>query len=132
MTQKNIDIMDMIVDRIAEGKKLSDALKTVYTKRTVEIPNFSKMMNKDVRELKMSMRTTNAFMRSKLTTIGKIAEFCKTNKITEAKAVGASSGVELLETILDWCWDHMDMKEKTAFLIDTVERNSSHIREELM
>lgn len=132
MTQKNIDIMDIIVDRIAEGKKLSEALKTVYVKRSVQIPNFDSMLDKDVRELKMSMRTTNALMRAKLDTIGKVAEFCNCQKITDAKSVGVSMGTELFETILDWCWRHMTTREKTAFLIDTVERNSENIRAELM
>lgn len=132
MTQKNIDIMDIIVDRIAEGKKLSEALKTVYSKRNVQIPHFERMMDKDVRELKMSMRTTNTLMRAKLDTIGKVTEFCNAHKITDAKAVGLSMGVELFETILDWCWNHMTMDEKKWFLIDTVERNSDNIRAELM
>ena len=38
MTQKNIDIMDIIVSKMAEGDKLSKALKRVYTQRHVYIP----------------------------------------------------------------------------------------------
>ena len=132
MTQKNIDIMDIIVDRIAEGKKLSEALKYVYVKRSVQIPKFERILDKDVRELKMSKRTTHALMHAKLDTMSKVADFCNAQKITDAKGVGPSMGTELFETILDWCWDNMTMDEKKLFLIDTVERNSDNIREELM
>lgn len=132
MTQKNIDIMAIIVDRLAEGKKLSEAMKIVYAKRSVQIPHFDRMMDKDVRELKMSMRTTNALLHSGLGTIGKVADFCHTKKITDAKGVGPSMGMELMESVLDWCWSHMTLNEQKDFLMDTVERNSDNIREEFM
>ena len=38
MTQKNIDIMDLIVNKMANGDRLSKALGDVYYKRNVLVP----------------------------------------------------------------------------------------------
>ena len=132
MTQKNIDIMDAIVDRMISGKKLSEALKIMYTKRNVQFPYFEHVTNKNVRELGMSVRTTNSLLRAKLRTIGDVVDFCGTKKITEVNNFGMSSGVELFETILDLCWSYMTTEERTEFLIDTIERNSKYLRKEFM
>jgi hypothetical protein len=107
-------------------------MKHVYVKRSVKIPHFDRMMDKDVRELKMSMRTTNAFLHAGLSTIGKVVDWCNVQNITAAKGIGPSMGTELMETVLDWCWSHMTLKEQQWFLMDTVERNSDNIREEFM
>lgn len=58
-------------------------------------------------------------------------EFCKGQKITEVMNLGRNSGIELFETILDYCWDHLSQEERVSFLIDTVERNGEHIRPEI-
>lgn len=128
MTQKNIDVMDIIVDKMAGGAKLSKALETVYEKRRVCIPYKEENFDVLVLDLGMSNRTTNALMRARLKTLGDIINFCKGNKITEAAALGKSSGTEIFETILDYSWDCMNEKERVSFLIDTVERNSKYIR----
>lgn len=132
MTQRNIDIMDIIVSKMAEGKTLSKALKLVYSKRNVAIPYNEEICNVAITSLPMSNRTSNALMRGRLRTIGEVIEFCKTEKITNITNLGRNSGVELFETILDYCWDHLSKNEKTAFLIDVVERNENYIKPELM
>lgn len=129
MTQRNINTMDTIVDMLTEGKKLSEALKLVYTKRNVAIPYTEEMLDVRVTDLKMSMRTTNALMRAHLKTIKDVVKFCKTEKITSLKTFGVSCGIELFETILDRCWSKMDNERRTDFLIDTVERNARYLRE---
>jgi len=132
MTQRNIDAMDIIVSKMAEGAKLSKALKLVYNKRSVNIPYNDKNSDVDLRDLKMTSRTTNALLRAGLRTIEDVIQFCCENEITKIKNLGISSGVETFETILDYCWEYMNEDEKTRFLIDTVERNSENIREEIM
>ena len=131
MTQRNIDVMDMIVSKMAEGDTLSQALKRVYNKRNVAIPYNEEIYDVAVTSLSMSNRTVNALMRGRLKTIGEVIEFCKTQKVTEVINLGRNSGIELFETILDYSWDHMSQKERVSFLIDTVERNSEHIRAEI-
>ena len=131
MTQRNIDVMDMIVNKMIEGDTLSKALKTVYNKRHVAIPHKEEIYEVSITSLSMSNRTVNTVMRGRLRTIGEVIEFCKTKKITEITNLGRNSGMELFEAILDYCWDHMDQKERVSFLIDTVERNSDNIREEI-
>lgn len=131
MTQKNIDTMDIIVNKLADGEKFSKALKTVYTKRNVVIPYHKEMGNVKITSLSMSNRTTNAVMRGKLKTIGEVVDYCNQQKITSVSNLGKTAGVELFESILDYCWEHMDKNEKAQFLIDTVERNSENIREEI-
>lgn len=132
MTQKNIYVMDVIVDKMAEGTRLSKALETVYEKRRVCIPYKEENFNVPVLDLNMSNRTANALMRARLRTLGDIINFCKEHKITEAATLGKASGTEVFETILDYCWDCMDEKERVSFLIDTVERNSKYIRAEII
>lgn len=131
MTQRNIDVMDIIVSKMVEGETLSKALKLVYTKRNVAIPHKEAIYEVAVTALPMSNRTMNALMRGRLRTIGDVIEFCKCQKITEVANFGKSSGIELFEAILDYCWDHMSQKERVSFLIDTVERNSDNIRAEI-
>ena len=131
MTQRNIDVMDIIVSKMAEGETLSKALKLVYNKRNVAIPYNEEIYDVAITSLPMSNRTVNAVMRGRLKTIGEVIEFCKTQKITEVTNLGKNSGIELFETILDYCWDHMSQEERVSFLIDTVKRNSEHIRTEI-
>ena len=129
MTQKNIDVMDIIVSKMAEGDTLSKALKRVYNKRQVVIPYNEENFNESVMKLDMSGRTTNTLLRAKLRTIGDVVRFCEDQKITKVTNMGVNSGIEVFESILDYCWNHMGQKERVSFLIDTVERNSDNIRE---
>ena len=129
MTTRNIDTMDTIVSMLAEGKKLSKALKLVYTKRNVAIPFTEEMLDVRVTDLGMATRTSNALMRAHLRTVDDVVEFCKTEKVSKIKMLGTSSCIELLETILDHCWSKMDNERRTNFLIDTVERNARYLRE---
>ena len=131
MTQRNIDVMDMIVTKMEEGEKFSKALKAVYTKRNVVIPYCEEMNNVVITSLPMSNRTINVVMRGKLQTIGEVIDYCNQKKITSIPNLGKTAGIELFETILDYCWEHMNKNEKTQFFIDTVERNSENIRDEV-
>ena len=131
MTQKNIDVMDIIVSKMVEGDKLSKALQRVYSKRNVVIPYNEESFSVSLMGLGASSRATNALLRARLRTVGDVVEYCKTNKITEIVNLGRNSGIEIFEAILDYCWDHMSQKERVSFLIDTVERNSGNIREEI-
>lgn len=131
MTQRNIDVMDIIVSKMEDGTKLSKALKLVYNKRHVYIPYNENIFNVSLMALGMTSRSTNALLRAGLRTLGDVISFCNKHKITEIANVGQSSGIEVFETILNYCWDHMDNDERTDFLIDTVKRNSEYIREEI-
>lgn len=127
MTQRNIDAMDAIVNKLAEGKKFSDALKTVYSKRKVRVPYNDVNLGAHVTSLGMSMRTTNALLRAKLNTVGDVISFCNKEKLTDLSSMGKASGVEVLETILNYCWDNMSEDSKEQFLINTVELNECHL-----
>lgn len=132
MTQRNIYVMDVIVDKISSGEKLSSALKAVYSKRHLCIPYDETKLETHVVELGLSMRTTNALMRSGLNNVGKIIEFCNTKKITSIPNLGKTSGIELFEKILDYFWDNMSNDDREWFLIDIVNRNSDHICAEII
>lgn len=127
MTQKNINTMDVIVDFMTNGAKLSEALKHVYSKRNVAVPFNDEMLDVDIKSLKMTARTTNALLRARLKTIKDVVEYCQCDKITNISNLGNNSGKEVFERILDYCWDHMSKNEKTKFLIDTVERNAEFV-----
>ena len=132
MTQRNIDIMDLIVDKMAAGKTLSDALKDVYVKRNVEIPFDDKDLNVSIKKLGMSNRTTYALMRGKLLTLADVVKYCEKQKITTVNLLGKTAGIETFETMLNYLWSKMSKQRRVEFLIDTVERNQGNIREELM
>lgn len=131
MTQRNIDVMDVIVSKMAEGDKLSKALSRVYSKRKLTIPYSERSFEVSVTDIGLSSRAVRALIRTKLMTLGDVVEFCKEHNITEITNLGINSGVEIFEAILDYCWDHMSQEERVSFLIDTVERNSEYIREEI-
>lgn len=128
MTQKNIDAMNMVVEKMVEGETLSQALKTVYHKRHVFIPYNDEWFDVSVMSLGMSPRATNALMRARLTKVSEVVDYCQKNKITEIINLGEKCGIEIFEAILDHCWGLMTNDERTTFLIDTVERNSLYLR----
>lgn len=131
MTQRNIDTMDIIVTKIADGMPLSMALSEVYTKRNVCIPYKEKYCKVKIMDFGMSSRTTNALLRAKFRTIGDVIEFCGEKKITDIVGFGKSSGTEFFESMLNYCWAKMSNDERVNFLIDTVERNSDYLRAEI-
>ena len=131
MTQKNIDTMDFIVSLLAQHKKISKTLGYVYDKRHLILPHNAKWYKIHVMDLGMTKRTTNALMRSHLTTVQDIIDYCETSSIKDIKTFGQAAGVELLEAILDICRDNMTEKQRVKFLIDTVERNQCHLRKEI-
>ena len=132
MTQRNIYAMDMIVNKMAEGDKLSKALNGVYSTRNVCIPYKDEYCDVLLIDFGMSRRSTNALLRAKMRRLGDVIDFCKEKKITDVAGVGKDCGIEVFETILDYCWAHMTAKEKELFLIDTVERNGAYIRPEIV
>lgn len=131
MTQRNIDTMDMIVGLLAQHKKISKALGYVYDKRHLVLPHNEKWYQIHVTDLGMTKRTTNALMRAHLTTVQDVIDYCKESTIKDIKTFGQAAGEELLETILDICWDNMTEQQRVKFLIDTVERNEHHLRKEI-
>ena len=128
MTQKNVEIMDVIVDKMTGGMSLAKALGFVYSKRRVCIPCKDEYYAAFLMDVKMSRRPINSLLRAKMRKIGDVIEFCKEKKITDIPGIGIDSGIEVFESILNYCWDHMSNDERTDFLIDTVERNSGYVR----
>ena len=128
MKQTNIDALDAIVNELAAGKKISEALSAVYTKRNVAIRFNADEAIIDVRNLGLSNRGANALVRSRLKTLGAVLTYMETDKITELRNFGHTSCIELCEAILDYYFDRMSMREKEEFLIDTVIRNECYLK----
>ena len=126
MTQKNIDTMAIIVDELANGKKLADALKEVYTKRTVVLPYNEGILSVEVTKLDMPLKITNTLMRAKLKTLMDVVNYCDNQKIRTVKGLGEISAIELFETIVNYTWDHMSSDERTEYLISIVEKNEEY------
>lgn len=126
-----IETAHLIASKMVEGKKLSKVLALVYDKRELVIPSDTSVLDVRIMDLKMTNRTTNALMRAKLTTIREVAAYCEKQKLTDVRLLGTGSGIELLETILDYCWDRMTSSERVELLLDIAERNEHNLREEL-
>ena len=132
MTERNIEIMDVIVDKMVAGKKLTEALKDVYVKRNVVVPFDDEDLNVSVEKLGMSKKTTYALMRGSLFTLADMVKYCEKKKITTIRLLGVSAGVEAFETLIDYLWGKMDKQTRAEFLIEIVERNQGNVRAELM
>ena len=132
MTERNIEIMDVIVDKMIAGKKLTEALKDVYVKRNVAIPFDDEDLNISVEKLGMSKKTTYALMRGKLFTLADMVRYCEKRKLTTIRLLGMNAGLEAFETMVDYLWGKMDKQMRAEFLIDIVERNTGNLRAELM
>jgi DNA-directed RNA polymerase alpha subunit len=124
-----MNTIDTILTELASGKKISEALCNVYSKRNVAIPYSEKLLNVDVRDLDMSARVVNALMRAHLFTLNDVIRFVEQgHKLSEVRHMGEGSCVNLMETILDYMWESMDVKERAEFLIDTVVRNEGYLK----
>ena len=132
MTERNIEIMDVIVDKMVAGKKLTEALKDVYVKRNVAIPFDDEDLNISVESLGMSKKTTYALMRGGLFTLADMVKYCENKKITTIRLLGMNAGLEAFETMVDYLWGNMDKQMRAEFLMDIVERNTGNLRAELM
>lgn len=128
MTQRSIDTMNMIVNKIKQGEKLSQALKSVYYKRHMFIPYNEEWFDVPVTTLEMPSRAINALMRARLRKVSDVVDYCQTHKITDIVNLGERTGIKIFETILDYCWERMTDDERTSFLIETVEQNSAYLR----
>jgi DNA-directed RNA polymerase alpha subunit len=128
MTTRNVELMSIIVDELANKKTFSQALKTVYVKRSVGIPFNTKEMNIEVEKLGLTTRSLWALKRTHLDTVNDVIEHISEKGVKNIKNFGVACGTEVFEAILDWCWNHMTKEQQTEFLIDTVVRNSGNVR----
>lgn len=126
-----VETAHLIANKMVEGKKLSEALALIYNKRELIIPSDVDVLDVKITDLKMTNRTINALMRARLTTIGEVAAYCEKQKLTDIKLLGKGSAIEMLETILDYCWEQMPTNEKVDFLLNITEINEQNLREEL-
>ena len=132
MTERNIHVMEIIVDELANGETIASALKAVYEKRSVAFAFDAKQFDMPIEELHISTRTRNALRRSHIDTVNDAIEFATTKGIMNLRTFGKSCGIELFEGILNYCWMNMNQTERTEFLLDVVERNEENIHAELM
>ena len=124
------ETIDRIINELATGTPISEALSTVYTKRKLYIPYKEEWFNIDVRDMDVDNRIINCLMRSKLRTLNDMMEFISDgeHKVIDIKNMGVISGMKLMEYILDYTWDHMDVKERAEFLIDVVVTNERYLK----
>ena len=122
--------IDRILNELKEGKTISKALGAVYEKRIVYIPFNDADLDVEIYKLKMPNRTTNALMRNRLKTIGDIVEYADNNRdgLRDIQNLGKTSIIDLMERVLDYCWDHMSVRERAELLLDLVERNKEFER----
>ena len=121
--------IDIITNELVSGKTISEALFNVYSKRNVAFSYNPKWFDVDVRNLGMNSRIVNALMRAHLRTINDIIKFVEDeHRLTEIRAMGVDSCYKLMETILDYAWDHMNIEERAEFLLDVTERNEQYLK----
>ena len=128
MKQEHIETMNTIVDLVAGGKKISQALGDVYEKRCVVLPFMEDIVDDPIENLRMTGRTYNALMRAKMRNIGDVIRFSDGGDFSSIRNFGRLSGIELFESILNYCWARMDVDQQTNFLIDAVVRNEEYLR----
>ncbi len=126
-----VETANLIANKMIEGKKLSEALSLVYTKRELVVPCDEGILSIKIPDLMMSNRATNALMRAGLSTIGKLVNYCERQKLTDIRLLGKGSAIEVLETILDYCWGQLSTSDRAEFLLDIAEQNKHNLRTEL-
>lgn len=131
MTQVNVYALDAIVNELANGKTISEALKRVFTKRTVQIRYTDSKFDVPVTTLGMSRRSTNILMRNGIHTITELANYSTEACVRDLRGCGKDSMTEIMETVLNYAWEHMTEKEKIAFLVHTVHLNEYHLRDDI-
>ena len=131
MTNTNIYAMDAVVNELANGKTISEALKRVFTKRTVQIRYTDDKFDVPVTSLGMSRRSTNVLMRNGIHTITELANYSAEESVRNLRGGGKDSLTEVMETILNYAWEHMTEKEKIAFLMNTVNLNEAYLRDDI-
>lgn len=129
MTQVNIYAMDAIVNELANGKTISGALKAVFSKRTVQIRYTDAKFDVPVTTLGMSRRATNVLMRNGIRTITELADYSAELPISNLRGGGKDTVTEIMETVLDYAWEHMTEREKVAFLMNTVNLNEHNLKD---
>ena len=120
MTQAHINTMDTIVTELANGKTISEALKTVYGKRTVQLSFVDTLFEVDIQKLGMSNRATNALLRNHIRTINDVINSNKVKPIKDWRGCGKDVCTEVFETILNYYWEHITTEQQVDFLINTV------------
>jgi hypothetical protein len=128
MLQEKINVMDIIVEEMVNGKKLSEALKEIYKKRNVVIPYTEEMFDILVVKFNISTISKNALLRMKLKTINDVIAYASENSLIRIPSLGQTSAIKLLEEILDVAWSKMDNGQRVEFLMDIVDRNMGNIR----
>lgn len=129
MTELNINCMDRVVDELAKGKTISEALTSVYYKRKVRIPIRDSITDVKIEELGLVGRTTNAIRRAHLRTVGDVVSFIERGrKMNDIPTLGRVSIRDFMEAILNYAWSTMTLQEKVDFLMATVEQNVCNIR----
>lgn len=128
MKQEHIETMNTIVDLVVSGKKISKALEDVYEKRCIVLPFMEDIMDDPIENLRMTGRTYNALMRAKMRNIGDVIRFSDGGDFSRIRNFGRLSGIELFESILNYCWARMDVDQQTNFLLDAVVRNEENLR----
>jgi len=69
-----------------------------------------------------------SLMRAEMRNIGDVIRFSDGGDFSRIRNFGRLSGIELFESILNYCWARMDVEQKTNFLIDAVMRNEENLR----
>ena len=128
MLQEKIDVMNIIVEEMVNGKKLSEALKEVYKKRNVVIPYTEEMFDVLLIKLNITTMAKNALLKMKFQTINDVIKYAEENSIVKIPNLGKSAVMKLFEEILDIAWRKMDNSQRVAFLMDIVDRNMGNIR----
>ena len=128
MTQAHIDTMDTIVNELANGKTISEALKAVYSKRNVQLIFTEDLFDVDIQDLNMYNRATNTLLRNHARTLNDVINNNELNAIKNWRGCGKDVCTETLETILNYYWKHISAEQQAEFLIDTVLRNECNLR----
>lgn len=117
MTQRNIDIMDKLVDMLIDGDNLSAALGKVYSKRKVRIPYTEEILTVSVQKMGLPQRVSNALMRAKLHTLNDVVEYCQDNQIKEIQCLGKNQRWIYMKQFLIIVGRRWTIKQEQIFLL---------------
>lgn len=113
--------IDAIIAELSNSHTISEAFATVGITH-ISIPFTYKDMDFNVLEMPIDLRTKNALKRNHLNTIGDILRYVEHgNTLKDVRGLGRVSIKPLMNSILDFLWDCLNIEEQAAMLLANVD-----------
>lgn len=122
------EIAEMLLER-CEDFGIIETLRGTFGKRVaVSLPFSRSSCESSLDELEFSQRAQNALKRSGVFTLGELVDTIECGDLTRIRNLGKKTENEIKTRLLLYCYEHLGTRERKAFLLDMIERNTRAVR----